>query len=394
LEEKENNSNLIAMNHKSFPNLIEGDFYFDKINETLNLNCNAMLNLKEDIYSIEKEETLMARTVKKYIIEYPIMDKDLILNKLRTNFIQNPFTTLKNFCTKNKIIFILQFKNPLRLTINDRNLNINGIQPFKCISHAAEKKKIKLTNKFQVINSEGDKGKFKVFWNYKRTPIKSFTSYSSLRDFNYYQKYETEIDNKILALENEFLNLLIDYKKFNEEKFCYLLKYKIDNLGLLYKNEIILSHVLFNIIINVNNSLSNKILIIGVDNKFDEVICFENSSFRCDFILKINKILFIIELKFRSDRQDQCTNANKCIKFKQYSERTLNYLEKHHHNIYSDISQVFECGISFNLIDNKVEADLDMHLFNIDSFNRELYKSLDFVYYMRRKIKGFSKYVD
>ena len=110
-------------------------------------------------------------------------------------------------------------------------------------------------------------------------------------------------------------------------------------------------------------------------------------------LLKFNDLLYVIEFKYREDRIGQSVNAQNCIKFKQYSERTLNFLEKNNNDEFNEIKTVFEIGLGFSNIEKNIEADIYGVITKKKDFKRQ-YKSQEFVEYMRRNIKRFSRYLD
>ena len=201
--------------------------------------------------------------------------------------------------------------------------------------------------------------------------------------------------------ENNKKNLILEFEKyikldsnFNPNKLCLYLKNNIIEINPVFINEILLSHLIFDLVILFNDRNINKIKIFVIDQKFKEKILDLQCCFRIDFILVYCDYLFIIEFKYRSDRKQQSINAAKCIKYKMYSERFLNVLKKNYKEEYQNINKVNECGLAISYINNQMSIDINKLIYKKEDYNLESYFSEEFVLSMRRNLKRFTNLVN
>lgn len=373
---KKENSNL-SRSRKSSQN---------EFSNVLDLNENNELSMNSNISQ--------STCVKNYIIKYRGLNFDEIEENLKVQLEKNPFDIKKKIINDPVITLQVSFVKQKRFNKDSPELTIKGVKPFYCLSAVASKKKNIYTFSNDILDKAKPDSIYKVTWNYNRKNLKIFQG-NSINDNNkinpYFANDEKEITYK---LEFEFNKLFEDLENFDGNKFTQLLAIKIVNCQIKNKNEIILSHIVYSLIENLNKDKENKIKIYGIDYKFKEIILDYTTNFRVDMILKYNCLLYVVEFKFREDRISQGINAQNCIKFKAYSERTLNHIEEKHPEEFNEIKSVVELGIGFSNVEENIAADIYGVITLKEDFNRNLYKSDEFVTYMRRNIKRFTKYLD
>jgi len=206
--------------------------------------------------------------------------------------------------------------------------------------------------------------------------------------------------NKLKKIQKDFKesfnNFLEDNDKFKdkEDEFCYLLKLYLSNIPIYYHNEYMLSCIIFESVLRINKTIKeeeNKIKFFSFDKKFNENIVGFDLNFRVDIILLVKNKLFIFENKFRVDRLNQSKNALKCIEFKRYSERTLNFFKNYYNGIYQKIEFVYEVGLAYSKLNNDITATLHFNTIPKYEFNLEVHKTINFVATMRKNLKRFIK---
>lgn len=193
-------------------------------------------------------------------------------------------------------------------------------------------------------------------------------------------------------LADQFEKFILDLNDFEINLFCNLLKISLEKIPIIYHNELLLTFIILELVSRLNKKLKKeKIKIFSLDKKFNEHIQGYDVNFRVDCILIFDNKLFIFENKFRIDRINQSKNAIKCIEFKRYSERTLNYLRAYYKNTFEKISIVYEIGLAFSKIKDSISTCIDYKIFDKSSLNLESHKTVDFAIAMRKNFKRFIK---
>jgi hypothetical protein len=109
-------------------------------------------------------------------------------------------------------------------------------------------------------------------------------------------------------------------------------------------------------------------------------------------IYLIHNKLFIAEFKYSVEKSNQSLNGICCINFKQYKERTLNFLKRKRNSIGDYESRVDEI-IQFSIACKQSETDVYLELRKILKSDLDLksYKNFEFIKEMRNNRKHFLK---
>ena len=91
-----------------------------------------------------------------------------------------------------------------------------------------------------------------------------------------------------------------------------------------------------------------KPAILGTNYLMSEKILGKEITFKVDFFFIKSKTLHVFEYKVRNDRNKEEENAYKCLRYKKYAERLINFLKLIRPDTLLDVSQVIEYGLAFS----------------------------------------------
>lgn len=277
------------------------------------------------------------------------------------------------------------FKKQMRLRIKHCDLIIeNKYTPYS-LENFPKNKNEKKMNPINDIVKKNINNEFT--WLYEKNFYFEKEYFSTNTYNNEYTKVRKNIDNDIYKM-------LFIPEKFDGNKFCSNLKNYFSNLDVLFFNESILASTIFNFLaefIDRNRILHEEglitdIVIISLDHKFEEIIDSKVSHFKCDIVFYCEMKLYIGEFKFSNDKTNQSLNGINCITFKQYSERTINFLKKKStfvENVEQNIKEIIEFSIAIE----KRDLDVSMHVRGIkkEDLNLNKYLTSDFVENVKNK---------
>ena len=171
--------------------------------------------------------------------------------------------------------------------------------------------------------------------------------------------------------------LASNFSQDNLNFFCYRLFDELSKLKVEIYSESIITALVFNLI------PSKETLFISYDSKISEKIRNKNNFFKCDIAFIIKNSLFVIESKFRSYRKEQSMNALRCISYRAYVPRILNFLEKSKHKSIT-IENVIQIGVGYqnfplkvslsSSFDKRIEFDNYLHSYKREEFMNQMKK--------------------
>lgn len=301
---------------------------------------------------------------------FVIIDKKFNKNKNTLEITAEFFKQMK-FHRKSKSL-IIKYKNNQYIPLNVNTLG-----------------SINKENKSTKLAEIKNKKAFTVDWAYNKIFITEDKGSSYKEDKSKIPIVKRK--KNFLSFIEQLENLLTGKKEFIADEFCQTLKILLEASPIVYHNEYLLSCILYEGIKNINKKLSknNRVKIFSLDKKFIEHVEGLELNFRVDVIVLCDDKIFIFENKFRLDRINQSLNALKCIEFKRYSERKLNYFQTFFKKIFDKILLVYEIGLGFSKIENEISTCINYKIYNKDALNLENYKTVNFFIAMRKNIKRF-----
>ena len=179
-------------------------------------------------------------------------------------------------------------------------------------------------------------------------------------------------------------------KNFSQENLdflCYQLFEKLSKINIGVHSESIITAIFFNLI------PAEGTLFVSYDSKITEKIDNKNNFFKCDIACVIKNSLIVIESKFRQHRNQQSTNALKCISYRAYVPRILNFLAKSKYRSI-EIKNVIQLGVGYQNFPLKVSLSSTKGRPSDFKSYLSLYKSKEFVDQMRIRKRGYDYMCD
>ena len=150
---------------------------------------------------------------------------------------------------------ILEFTQEIKLHKDHRTFIKNNFFPIEVTTYFHEKKNLAKKKDSCEKNDKIKKIKKEAKWLYKKTEI------------NVHNR-KGDSENQIIDFE-KYIKL---DSNFNPNKLCLYLKNNIIEINPVFINEILLSHLIFDLVILFNDRNINKIKIFVIDQKFKEKI--------------------------------------------------------------------------------------------------------------------------
>lgn len=202
---------------------------------------------------------------------------------------------------------------------------------------------------------------------------------------------ETEEINSLKNCCEIFGDFLKQKTCVDGNKFCFIMKKIIENSEIEYLNENFLNIKLVDILLGLRTYWDFKDLkVISIDNKMEEYICNKKICFRVDILAIHGETLILFENKFRGERSNNSDEAWRCVNYRKYRERTLNFLEINKPEIFSKIKKILTIGVGLDgYKDSEIEVNYSIH--SIENINRNSYKTEEFIIEMKKGKKRFGE---
>ena len=183
----------------------------------------------------------------------------------------------------------------------------------------------------------------------------------------------------LIGVTNPFFYVL-NHNYLNMDMFSYSLTYEIKKNKIKRYSEEILSGLEVYFLIQIQG-----IEILGFNVEYNERIKEYDVSFRCDAAFIYDSTLYIIENKYSQDRDSQAENAIKCIKFRRYPQRLLNFLFNSYQELKTNLKFVVELGITLS---NNCYVAAIYEKRKVEQYDIDEYKD---IFFINRITRIFSK---
>lgn len=183
------------------------------------------------------------------------------------------------------------------------------------------------------------------------------------------------VDNWWTCLNEEAQTLVCR----NLDDFCASILADVNSHSHVGVNEDVISQAVSTGIKKVNP------VILGTNYLMTERILGKDLSFKVDFFFVKGCVLHVFEYKLRNDRGEEEKNAYKCLRYKRYTERLINFLRLNRPDSLLNVSFVTEYGLAFSMnkisMMSKTKSIMELSLTD--------YQSNEFLRAMKRNKKRF-----
>jgi hypothetical protein len=320
--------------------------------------------------------------------------------------IKNHFETIypKSTCSldyieKGNTAITLKFdkRKKIHQTMNQLKVGLEAPQIIKNKIKSDNKIKILYFKSKKIINNKNPHNNIIADSNSKPqisfdiTPIE-INKYSSKKiSFDLIDATNVSIKDA----SNELENFLINRNDFNGGKFCFIINELINLDNVWEFNENVLNNKVFEAIKELRKDQNFRdIELISIDNPMKHVIDEFKLEFRIDLIIYFNNILYIFEFKIRTDRKNKCDEALRCIRYRKYGQRLIDFFKSHKDPRYiilnSKITHIMQVGITRSKFSD-LETEFGYELYDRLSMEMDEFKNRSFIYKMKRNKRRFGE---
>ena len=167
------------------------------------------------------------------------------------------------------------------------------------------------------------------------------------------------------------------------DNFCFSLLHDIKNGNFIWPNEDCLSMILA---VKIMQTMQPSF--IAVNKKITESICGKDLTCKPDLFFCFQETIYVFELKYRPDRNEEDLNALNCLDYKQYPARIINFIRKNNSSLLNSVIRVIEVGLA---MEDDPEAKITVsarHLL-LKDIDLDRYKTANFYTAMKRNKKRF-----
>lgn len=349
--------------------------------------------LENYISSLKLQEVNELRKMaKNFYILYNEISKELIIDCLAQSLKNMKIKALRRISDKLILVHITFYKQ-YKLHKNHSRLIVDNKLPVKLYTKAKHFIHNKENNKHDNYNQSNN-----IFNICKELNKDDKDNYHWMRDkpVPFLKGSSTDenhmIDKDVLQDFHQYIYKLFNHQKYkvNCDNLCRSFLDEIDTLNLGLYNEYICNYIFMNSIIQVNNTMRNKLDILSVDYRYRENILNELLYFRPDIVLQNGDTLIVIEFKYRLDRKNQKLDAINCIHYKMYGPRLLNYLKENDYETFKEIECVMYIGFSYSYL-NDTSCGIIYEVYNKSVVMTDSYKTDSFIRAMKKCKKRFKK---